>query len=412
MKQIVILKLDTPCTLIESACHVPQAEVLNFCEYIAKVGSREKFEFLLLGLSAQKRELAQGNGTIEVLPYFGHDPSVMNRVTKDATVILWQGRHAIQINTPHGPEFGNNKPVMTEPYDADFFEKLSLIKSWQIQMYNLMANKFKYHDKKYFILTDLRLPLLEMHLIEPDLVPNPLPKGIKMLTQAFQAEAAMNWINKYANGQWYPEIEISDYMYKFEEAEYLPLHMLPIMSHSKFHKPMSEKTELSAIYQVQSFKYLDDYRKKKLKVCIEREDGNVALMGRFGPQEHALLQYEYHKYYEKLKPLVKGSSSNAIAFFDAAKQLAEYEASLVITDGRYARFGLCPNRFIEALAVGTLPVLPDHEVLEFADPRLREAYSGISATKPMDVTEKMQNTLALLIRHAEDTVMANFIKLI
>lgn len=372
-KSILILKLDTPCTLTYSAMRVPQAEPVNFakacidaCEAVGDVCS-----VCMLGHAAQ--EEAYGSmGTIKVLPYFGEPDSIKNHVNEDTEVILWQGMHAMSVPQPTSPAERGGKPQLMDPYAADCFQRLSLVKVWQIMMYNLASSKVLSVCKNmYFLLTDARLPLIELNKVAKWAVPNPLPKHIKLLTQACCANEFMDWHNKWGNGQWYYECNIADYVYQFEQAAYLPLHALPIWSHSKYHKNIADKTVDRAIFQAQSIKYMDDYRLSCLKKAIKQVKGKCTLHGRFLAEERAIAQYALGNCGNDLVEHLIDNSQSAESFFDSAQTLAEHLASLIITDARYQRFGLCPNRLVEALAVGTAPVC-DKSVVQNCDTLLRD----------------------------------------
>jgi hypothetical protein len=198
---------------------------------------------------------------------------------------------------------------------------------------------------------------MELNAIDPVSVPKPLPKNIVLLSQAYHAKAYNAWQQKYCNGLNYPETDITEYTYKFAKALYLPLHALPIMSHASFAKPFAEKNNMS-IFQVQSLKYVDEYRKKKLHNALKIVNGICTLHGRFNSSERGIVIANYPEFSDYLlKHCIDNSNKLSESFLDSAKVLADHKLSLIITDERYARFGLCPNRFVEALSVGTLPVL-------------------------------------------------------
>lgn len=366
MKKIVILKLDMPLTLVRTAMHVPAAEPVNFAYALADVED-VAYDIVLFGLSSQMEE--RNESTIRVVPYFGDFKTVKSIFDDNTTVIIWQGRHAIQIPSPNKPQDLENTLEITEPWHCDYYEKLSLLKSWQIMLYNLIP-QIPDECKKFFLLTDVRLPLMELNKIDSALVPKPLPKDITLITQCNYHEHYRKWANHWGNGQWYPETDIQDYTYQFKNSLYAPLHCLPLISHSKFHKELDRKTEFCT-FQMQSLKFMDDYRKQKLGKAIDYFKGDVILNGQFGHKEHALLRYNYPKYAEKLIEHTVGTNDSYEAFDDAAKSLSNFIVSIIVSDGRYVRFGLCPNRFVEALAVGSMPYMTAN-VMDNVDDTLKE----------------------------------------
>lgn len=396
MKKYVILKLDTPLTLVPSAMRVPQAEPVNFAKALidaAESGAEgkegleaelamETVDVCMLGHAAKSKAYGRC-GTIRTVPYFG-DPKSVKDEFADATIIIWQGRHIFNVSMPSTPMQLGAQPTLVNPYSAGDYERLCMVKIWQVQMYNLLASAvIPDVCEKYFIVTDLRLPLIELNKIDPVSVPRPLPKGITLLTQAYQHEAYNAWQSKYGNGLSYPEIDLTDYTYKFAKSAYLPLHALPIWSHCAHAKPISDKLDKS-IFQVQSIKYVDDYRKKKLGDALKLVNGNCVLHGRFGAAERGIIVSTYPEYSEELlENCIDNSNAPSESFFDSAETLSKYKYSLIITDQRYARFGLCPNRFAEALAVGTIPI-PVKGVFDYCDDTLRDIVNELDTYAPID----------------------------
>jgi hypothetical protein len=341
--------------------HVPQAEIVNFAKALC-AASEETLHIIMLGTSVQRMSVS--DSTIEVIPYFGNPKAISKYLSAvdDPTVLIWQGRHAIQSGAPTSPHATDNKPTLTEPFSANDFERLQCLKLWQVQCYNLLSSDvIPKTSKKFFVHTDARLPLLDLNAVDPIAVPKPLPKDIVLITQAYYHNELRVWMNKYGNAVHYPEIEIKDYLYNFSESIHLPLELLPIISHRKHKLTMSEKSESKPICQIQSLKYMDDFRLKQLKKMVDKYDGDVILMGRFGSSERGKV-VEFGEHAEKILANLHGSETYAIPFHKAAKILSKYAKSIVITDARYARFGLCPNRLIEAAAVGSIPIIGD-EVL-------------------------------------------------
>lgn len=382
MQKIVILKLDTPCTLVESAMRVPTAEPVNFAKALVEAHPDETVDVCLLGHAAKQIEVGD-NGTIRTIPYFGDPRSIRDEFDDDTKVILWQGRHLLTVQMPTTPTQLGAQPTLMNPWCAGDYERLCMVKIWQVQMYNLMSsNVISDKCKKYFIVTDLRLPLIELNKIDSVSVPKPLPKDIILLTQAYHHEEYNKWQAKYGNCMTYPEMNLADYTYEFKRSEYLPLHVLPLWSHEQFAMEQNMKRRVS-IFQVQSMKYIDDYRKKKLGEALKFVDGNCTLHGRFRSDERGIVVAAYPKYADKLLAnCIDNSDNPSECFFDSARILADHQASLIITDERYARFGLCPNRFIEALAVGTIP-LSVAGVFDYCDDLLKQAVEsfGIDASK-------------------------------
>jgi hypothetical protein len=362
MKTVLIVKLDTPLTLVESAMHVPQAEPVNFATALcdAAESDQQSVNVILLGTSVQTKTI--GKSTISVMPYYGDTKAFAQHIQalSDVSVLIWQGRHVIQCPTPSSPFAKENKPCLTEPYSANDFERLQFLKIWQIQCYNLLASKALSGYSMSFVHTDARLPLLELNVIDPIAVPKPLPTGIKLITQAYMHDELRQWMNKHGNGGYYPEMQIKDYCYAFGNgnSSYMPLELLPIISHSKYATPHDFKSKSVALCQIQSLKYMDDFRLKQLKSLVDKLQGKVALMGRFGAAERGRV-VEFGKYADRVLENLIGSETYAVPFHEAAKALSEYPESLVITDARYARFGLCPNRLIEAVSVNTRPIIAD-----------------------------------------------------
>lgn len=370
MKKLIIVKMDTPCTLKESAQRVPQAEPVNFAKAIIAANPNETVDVVMLGLTVDQMEYGN-NGTIRIVPYYGNPTTMKSEIDEDTKIIFWQGRHSISCQMPTSPYESGANFALLEPYNAPDYERLNLIKMWTVMMYNFMSSAVVLNEcQKFFILTDARIPLLELNKIDPIAVPKPLPKNIILVTQTYHADSYMQWQNKYGNAYWYPEADIADYMYQFKKAVYLPLHSLPLISHSKFNKPLSQKTGVS-IFQVQSLKYIDEYRRKKLGTALKYVDGNCTLHGKFGAPEKGIVVSYYSEFADKLLARCIDNSNTTECFHDSAKILSNYQASLIITDARYARFGLCPNRFVEAVAVGTIPLItPD--VMVNCDPVLKD----------------------------------------
>jgi hypothetical protein len=344
MKRIVLLKLDTPLTLIESAQRVPQAEPINFAKALIESVTDMDFEICLFGVSAQ--QLTIKNSVIKVIPYFGDiNHALKNIIDEDTSVIIWQGRQIVQVNTSTNPNETESSVTLLDSWHSEYYEKLSMLKSWQVQMYNLIA-KLPEESKKFFILTDCRIPLIELHKIDSVAVPKPLPKDIMLVTQAHLHNAYRKWANKWGNGKAWDEENQGDYVYQFKESTYIPLHCLPLISHTKYTKPLAEKIN-KPVFQMQSIRHMDDYRKKKLKSAIEHFNGDVVLDGQFNHKDKATVYYEFPEHADLL-------SKNAIdlqsSFYAGAKNLSNYTKSIVVTDARYARFGLCPNRFVRSSA--------------------------------------------------------------
>lgn len=387
MKHYLILKLDTPCTTIESAMRVPQAEPINFAKAIIDAGATvgEQVTVSLLGISTQSMSYGQ-SGTIRILPYFGQPNSIksyLGQADEKTEVIIWQGMHIISAPMLEGPNDLEAKLQLTDPYAADCYARLSMCKMWQVMMYNLASSSVLEGLPMYFLTTDARLPLLDLNKVNPAIVKEPLPKGIKMLTQAHQATQFMRWHNKYGNAQNYNECCLPDYVYQFEEVAYLPMHALPIWSHSKHRKDFAKKQNKRAIFQVQSLKYMDEFRKSSLQKTIDLVQGRCTLHGRFLAAERAIALTMLSNYTDNLQGYIIDNSASAESFHDAAKKLADYQASLIITDQRYMRYGLCPNRFVEALAVGTLPV-GNGSVVQYCDDTLKEAWMECATAEPFD----------------------------
>ena len=387
MLKIVYLKLDTPCTLTESAMRVPTAEPINFAKAFIEANKTESVDICMLGL--ENKQIEYGDfGTIRTVAYFGDPRSIKDEFDENAIVILHQGRHIIGTSIPTMPNTIGSKMALTCPYQAGDYERLSLVKTWQVQMYNLISSAVVPENcKKYFLVTDLRLPLLDLHKVDPVAVPKPLPKDIILLTQAKYHKEYSAWQEKWCNGMLFSEINISDYMYHFKKSMYLPMHILPLMSHSQFCKPIEQKT-MPAIFQVQSIRYVDDYRKKMLSKAIKFVKGHCTLHGRFRSEERGIVVATFPEYADMLLEHVIDNSNNpAECFFDSAKILADHQASLIITDQRYARFGLCPNRFVEALAVNTVPLVVDG-VMDYCDDTLHEVMNYLDIRPDLTVVKQ------------------------
>jgi hypothetical protein len=142
---------------------------------------------------------------------------------------------------------------------------------------------------------------------------------------------------------------------------------------------------------------MDEYRKKKLGTAIEYFDGNIVLDGQFSSKDRATIQYEYPKYSDIL-------CANAIdlqdSFYAGAKNLSKYRASIIVTDARYARFGLCPNRFIEALAVGSIPFMTkgvldncEQSLIDIYEKLKLEHFSSVYETDDLDILRNYQELL-------------------
>lgn len=356
MKKFVILKLDTPCTLIKSAMRVPTAEPINFAKALIEANPDETVDVCLLGHEAKQMEHGM-NGTIRTVPYFGEPRSIKDEFDDDTKVILWQGRHIFGVSMPSTPTELGARPALVSPYSAGDYERLCMVKIWQVQMYNLMSsNVIPTNCQKFFLVTDLRLPLIELNKVDSIAVPKPLPKGIVLLTQAFHHEEYNKWQEKFGNGMNYPETDLTAYTYKFDKSMYLPLHVLPYWSHRQFVKGYADKTGIS-IFQTQSIKYMDDYRKSRLGKALKFVNGKCSLHGRFLPAERGIITANYPDYAESIfERLIDNSNRPSECFFDSAQVLSTYQTSLIVTDERYARFGLVPNRFIEAMSVHTIPL--------------------------------------------------------
>lgn len=366
MKKFVILKLDTPCTLVESAMRVPTAEPVNFAKALIDANPDETVDVCLLGHEAKQIEVGM-TGTIRTVPYFGEPRSIKDEFDDDVKVIIWQGRHVFGVSMPSTPTELGSHPALVSPYCAGDYERLCLVKIWQVQMYNLLSSSvMPTNCQKFFLVTDLRLPLVELNKVDSVAVPKPLPKGIILLTQAFHHEEYNKWQAKFGNGMNYPETDLTDYTYRFDKSMYLPLHVLPYWSHKQFVKNYASKTGLS-IFQTQSIKYMDDYRKSKLGKALKFVDGKCTLHGRFRAAERGVITANYPDYSDAIfERLIDNSDKYSECFFDSAQILSTYQSSLIVTDERYARFGLVPNRFVEALSVHTIP-LAVNGVFDYCD---------------------------------------------
>lgn len=371
MKRFLIVKLDTPCTLKNSAMRVPQAEPVNFAKALIQANPDETIDVCMLGTYQDTMEHGHF-GTIRIVPYFGDPRQLKDEIDETTRIIIWQGRHVFNVSQPTDPMTVSAKPVLMEPFNAGDYERIQLYKVWQVMMYNLLSsNVIPEEAQKYCIVTDVRCPMVELNKIDPIAVPKPLPKNIVLVTQAYHADEYLKWYLKYCNAMPYPEVNIADYTYQFKKAIYLPLHSLPIMSHAKHRKLLADKTGTS-IFQVQSLRYIDDYRKRSLRNALKFVDGNCTLHGRFRSEERGVVVAEFPLYVDKLlAQLIDNSDNPAESFHDSAKILSNYQASLIVTDQRYARFGLCPNRFVESIAVGTVPLLANDDVLRYCDPTLQ-----------------------------------------
>jgi hypothetical protein len=378
MKKFAIVKLDCPCTLVKSAMRVPEAEPLNFAKALIDSLPDETVDVVMLG-HAQDQIEYNDNGTIRTVPYFGNPKSIKDEFDDDTKIIIWQGRHIFNVEMPSTPSQIGAQPHLVNPWSAGDYERLCMVKIWQVQMYNLLSSAVIPDEcKMFFLVTDLRLPLIELNKVDPVAVPKPLPKGIILLTQAHQADAYNKWQAKYGNGLNYPEMDITDYMYNFDNVMYLPLHALPIWSHTQYRKHIADKHKCS-IFQVQSMKYIDDYRKKKLGQALKFVDGKCTLHGRFLSAERGIVVAAYPDFADSLlEHCIDNSDKPNECFFDSTQILADHQASLIITDQRYARFGLCPNRFVEAIATGTIP-LHVKGVFEHCDDTLK------SIVKDLDI---------------------------
>jgi hypothetical protein len=365
MKTFLLAKLDTPCTLNKSVMHVPSAEPLNFALSLCDSTTDETIHVVMLGLEHSKLEV--GEHTIEVVPYYGQTNRIKDIVDSDTQVIIWQGRHIVDVNLDRPSSQLNSIPVITKPRVAAYFEKLNMLTLWQINLYNLLSSTLLKDCKMHCIITDVRLPLIDVHKVDKVAVPQPLPKGIILLTQTYKADDYMLYHNAHGHGIPWLESTISDYVYQFKHAKYIPLHSLPIWSHVDARKKNELRTfgrydrDQFAVCQIQSMKYLDEYRIEQLQELVRRCDGKVSIMGRMGHDEKAVIRQKFPVHAELLLSLVAGSSDEPIAFHEAAEQLTRFERSLVITDGRYSRFGLMPNRMVEALATHTMPMV--HEMV-------------------------------------------------
>lgn len=395
MKNYLILKLDTPCTLVRSAMRVPQAEPVNFARALITAAeqdelSKEQIVVRLLGTSVEYETEGFEAGQIEIVPYFGNPDSIKSYVDEETIVILWQGCHSMGVNHVKEPS-DVAKPYLIVPFAADQYNRFQVLKLWQVQMYNLMASKlFEQVKKMYFIETDARLPLIELNKIDSLAVPKPLPKGIVLVTQAQYYDDFRKWHNAYGNGQSYNEVQIGKYCYQFEESMYLPLHCLPIFSHQRFAKKIADKQIDRAIFQVQSVKYLDDYRKSALRKMCNKLKGNVTLHGRFLAEERAIAAYSLGDYGDDMS--IKDNSASSECFDDSAQYLADHKQSIIITDARYERFGLCPNRLVEAIAVHTQPV-GDKSVVRNCDDTIKYAWSMVDGEQNDDIYEQTTELL-------------------
>jgi hypothetical protein len=337
---------------------VPQAEPYNMAMALSDAFAEEPIVIQMLGLNEERLIINKAEAThiLEVVPFYGHN---VKSAYSDAntSILLWQGRHCIQIPEPTNPNITDNTPIITIPYAANAFEKLSLLDLWQVMMYNFVSSPSLEYKDMSFIYTDARLPLLELHKVAPSIVTRPLPKGIAMVSQAYLHEQIRAWHNKWGNAQLYSEINIGEYVYQFNASTYLPMHALPIWSHSIANDTASPKQgrDTGAIFQVQSLKYMDEYRKNQLAKAIAKYNGKVVLHGRFGKDERGLIHQYFPEKADSIIANLVDNSNTAESFFDSAKTLSKWSDSLIISDARYVRFGLCPNRLIEAACKNVRP---------------------------------------------------------
>jgi hypothetical protein len=361
MKTFLIVKLDTPCTLDKSVMHVPAAEPLNFALSLCEASADETVRVVMLGLEQTVMEV--GDHTIEVIPYYGQPSKLKEYLEEDTQIIIWQGRNVVDINTDRPASQLDSIPMLTKPRFSAYFEKLNFLKLWQVSMYNLLCSSYVKDLEMFCIITDVRLPLVDLYKVDKTVVNGPLPKGIKLVTQCHKHDDYMAYHNQHGNGIPWLETDIREYLYMFKSSCYMPLHSLPIWSHVDARKRNQDRAfgkysrTTHSICQIQSLKYLDEYRIEQLQELVRRCDGDVVLMGRLGHDEKAIIRQKFPQWADKMLEIAEGASDEPLAFHFAAEQLLRFKSSLVITDGRYSRFGLMPNRLIEAIATHTIPVV-------------------------------------------------------
>jgi hypothetical protein len=149
---------------------------------------------------------------------------------------------------------------------------------------------------------------------------------------------------------------------------------------------------------------MDDYRKAGLKKAIEKMHGKCTLHGRFLAEERAIAKFALGKYGTMLEDYLIDNSDTAECFYDSAQTLSLHKASLTITDARYQRFGLCPNRYIEAIAVGTLPICQD-TVLANCDSQLQVSLSEINKLFDVNYTGDIQLKADVTAEHYENVML-------
>lgn len=345
MQNYLIIKLDTPLTLNKQSCSVPQAEPLNMA--MALLAANPGSNVYMMGLT-RDTEITD-HGRIMIIPVY-----MVDRLPEDLTVLIWQGRHCIQIV--------NNEIKILEAIHSDY-ERVACRVDWQIQMHILITTCEKIRNtKKYFVLTDSRLPLLDLGKCDFGL--QPLPEDIELLSQAYKVDDMLEFFDTGYRTLYAPDFDITPYLYRFKKSQYLPLHLLPLLSHISSNIGYSSNR---AIFQTQALQYCDEYRMKSLIDLINKVKINPTFIScKNNPAE--LHAYEVIK--SKLNNFVIPNHIHAdYGYFDAAKVLSNYKYSLIVTERNYQKFGLCPNRFIEAIAANVQPIVADG-VLDNCDPEL------------------------------------------
>lgn len=355
MRKFIIAKLDTPLTLTTECCMVPQAEPLNFARALL-AAYQDSAEIILVGNVIQSEK-----PNLKVLPL--HCMNLDGIIDEETTLIIWQGRSPFQINVgAHSPQI-----AILESGTATDYERVSNRVTWYMSMHRLICNEFSKCKQKYFVLTDTRLPLLDIGIFDERF--DRLPKGIKMLAQTHRVDDFVERLKHEYVPVMGRGLNMSKYCYQFDEYEYMPLHLLPIMSH---YRKLYRKIDY-ALFQTQSLQYYDEHRLGELVKIINSKVANQAKVGvvissvKKGYQEQAVFDW-----IESECGLVNVMfRSVEPGYYRAIDELLEFKYSIIVSEKSYEEFGLCPNRLIEALATRTKPLISD-SVLTNCDDTLKD----------------------------------------
>lgn len=272
-----------------------------------------------------------------------------NDATDNDVVIFWQGAYKTM----------EDQPCMINTYKA--------LESAQI--FNI--------SKQFFVLTDTRLPLLDLDTYLKSMTGQVYNNVINidytkviMLTQAAKCNELYSALQNDTLITGIPEYD-NYYVTNFKAVKHLELYALPLISHALPDYLTTNNIWHShdMIFTAQSFEYMQYYRLDRLCHLLLNStatnnivvDFDIAI---YGKHEQAgvskLLNYLY-KYNEQFntgsKFIALPKLIGPIKFNELKYVIAASKTQLCISELDYIKYDLLPNRIFESIAVNTFPLI-------------------------------------------------------